>query len=612
LQSIYQTQVMCGICGIINLKNNPVSEEQLRSMMKVMKHRGPDDEGVLIKDNIALGFVRLSIIDLSYAGHQPMFSNDGHYAIIFNGEIYNYIELKEILKCNYSFRSNTDSEVLLAAYIRWGKNCLERLNGMFAFVILDTISMEIFGARDRFGIKPFYYTINNFNFIFASDIPSILTVLTDKPESNDSIIYDFMVYNRNDHNNQTFFKGIYKLQQGHQFQIVNNKLTINNWYRLEERVKNNISIYTSKLFVQDFSNSIKLQLRSDVPIGTCLSGGLDSSSITSMMQLNSSNPKLHAFSAVYGKGVQGDESDYIELYNKTRLNIHYAYPSSISLVNDMEHFQKAICEPLPNTSEYAEFKVMELAKKHCTVILNGQGADEIMAGYHYFFGYYFRDLLKQYKVFNLTTELFKYFSIHKSLLGLKSLSFAMHPKWFKNLNTSSLNQEFINMFSKNPNPIIDDFYTSANLQEFLIKHFKYKFEHNLLWADKSGMYFSLETRFPFLDHQLVEKTLASGITIQNGYTKFLLRDAMTGIVPDKIRNRVDKIGFQTPEKEWFKNTYFKEYFLDITHSGSFQSRLFFDKSKCQKVLDNFQKSGKYHREFWKWLSLELWMRKYID
>lgn len=604
---------MCGICGIINFNNEPVTEVPIRKMMYIMKHRGPDDEGVYIKENIGLGFVRLSIIDLSFAGHQPMFSKDGRYVIVFNGEIYNYIELREKLRDSYLFFSNTDTEVLLAAYLKWGKKCMDLLNGMFAFAILDTQKMEIFGARDRFGIKPFYYTVDNNRLVFASEIPPILSILDEKPKANNSIIYDFLVYNRTDHNRMTFFQDILKLQHGHQLEIINNKLTISRWYNLLEKVQNNnIAQYTSKMFSQDFSNSIELQLRSDVPVGTCLSGGIDSSSITSLVHQKSKNQNLHTFSAVYGKGIQGDESSFIELYENSSLNMHCTYPSARGLLSDMEHFHKALSEPIPNTSEYAEFKVMELAKEHCTVILNGQGADEIMAGYHYFFGYYFKDLLKQLKFRHLTSELFQYLSLHKSLLGIQSFGFALQPKWFKNINTTSLSKEFVKSYSLISNPIVDDFYSSACLQEFLIKHFEYKFEHHLLWADKSGMYFSIETRFPFLDHHLVENTLASGITIHKGQTKYLLREAMKGFVPEKIRNRVDKMGYQTPEELWFKDPAFKKYFIDIVNSSSFKSRLYFDNIQCQKSIDAYHKAGKYNREFWKWLNLELWCRKFID
>lgn len=604
---------MCGICGIINLDNNPVREHPIKMMMGKMKHRGPDDEGVYIKDNIGLGFVRLSIIDLSFAGHQPMISNDGRYVIVFNGEIFNYIEIRERLRGTYSFRSNTDTEVLLAAYISWGESCLDLLNGMFAFIILDTFTMNVFGARDRFGIKPFYYMLNEKQFIFASDIPPILAVLNDKPIPNKSIIYDFLKFNRTNHTYQTFFSNIRKLQHGQKFKIVKNILEENKWYDLEEKVSEKMQNgYSSSNFYSDFSRSIDLQLRSDVPVGTCLSGGIDSSAITSIVKTKESGQELHTFSAIYGNGIEGDENTFISLYDDKGLKMHSTIPTAETLISDLDRFNEALTEPLPNTSEYAEFKVMELAKQYCTVILNGQGADEILAGYHYCYGYFFRDLLKGFKIGTFSYELYKYLSRHKSTLGIKSLVFSAAPNLFKSRKDVWLNKDFSNFFGTNENPLLSDFYAAESLRQFLIRHFEYKFEHHLLWADKSGMYFSLETRFPFLDHNLVENTLASGITIKNGMTKYLLREAMNGSMPDQIVKRKDKTGFLTPEQDWFRNKFFKEFFLDTLSMESIISKEFLDKAIYKKSLNDYSKSGIYCKEFWKWLSLELWMRKYIQ
>jgi asparagine synthase (glutamine-hydrolysing) len=195
---------MCGISGIINFKQQPVQEQEIRLMMQKMKHRGPDDEGVFVDNNVGLGFVRLSILDLSPAGHQPMISDDKRFVIIFNGEVYNYIEIREELKTKYNFTTGTDTEVVLNAYREWGRSCLDKFNGMFAFVIYDITTKEIFGARDRYGIKPFYYYMDNERFIFASEIKSILPLIP--RAANDNAIYDYLLFNRTDHSVDTFFK----------------------------------------------------------------------------------------------------------------------------------------------------------------------------------------------------------------------------------------------------------------------------------------------------------------------------------------------------------------------------------------------------------------------
>ena len=211
---------MCGICGIINLNGKKAEEKNLHLMMKTMKHRGPDDEGVFLEDNLGLGFVRLSIIDLSPAGHQPMLSEDGNYVLVYNGEIYNYIELREELQVKgYIFRSKTDSEVLLNAYLEWGQECLHRFNGMWAFVIYNRLDKTIFAARDRYGIKPFYYLNTKEFFAFASEIPPLLNLLPGKPKPDYQSIFDYLVFNRTDQTERTFFSESKKLQHGHKFQI---------------------------------------------------------------------------------------------------------------------------------------------------------------------------------------------------------------------------------------------------------------------------------------------------------------------------------------------------------------------------------------------------------
>jgi asparagine synthase (glutamine-hydrolysing) len=604
---------VCGICGIINVNDNPVSTVSISEMMKTMKHRGPDDEGIFIDDNIGLGFVRLSILDLSPAGHQPMKSSDGNYVLIFNGEIYNYIELRNELKSKgYTFKSDSDSEVLLNAYIEWGDDVLNRLNGMFAFVIYNKVKKEIFGARDRFGIKPFYYINTGNQFIFASEIPSILSVCESRPKPNDKIIYDYLTYNRTNHTNETFFEDVLKLPHGQCVSITNGYVSTKKWYNLNDRVKKTEpKSFNEKDFLQEFSKSINLQLRSDVEVGTCLSGGLDSSAITSIV-LKNNTKALHSFSAIYDLGDSGDETPFINIYSDTSLRMHFTKPAADGLLQDIYNLHLAISEPIPNTSEYAEYKVMELAKKNCTVILNGQGADEMMAGYHYFYGYYFKELLLSFKLAKLVKEIYFYLSIHRSLFGLKSFLFSLNPRLYSKLKRNYLKSDFKNRFSDKKNPILDDFYNAKTLQEFLIKHFEYKFEHHLLWADKSGMHFSLETRFPFLDHNLVEKTLASGITIKNGWTKHLLRESMNGILPEKIRLRVDKMGFETPENRWFQTQEMKTFVEKILSTDKFKARPYFDNTKVDKVLNEYLNQNNYNPDIWKWLSLEIWFNLYID
>ncbi len=586
-------------------------------MMFSMKHRGPDDDGIFIKDYIGFGFVRLSIIDLSMAGHQPMVSTDKRYVIMLNGEIYNYIELREELKKKgYMFRSGSDTEVLLNCYINWGEDCLERLNGMFAFAVLDTFTNNIFAARDRFGIKPFYYYYDQDQFLFASDIPPLLTIADHKKEPEDSAIFDYLVFNRTNHSEKTFFKNIVKLQHGEKLTVKSGILKNIRWYSLPDQISHYQALeFKEKDFLEELKSSIELQLRSDVPVGTCLSGGLDSSSITSLVLNNRRDVDLHSFSAVYQKGQKGDETEYISEFREKNLKIHYAFPTDDSLLEDLNNLIASLSEPVPTTSIYAEYKVMELAKKHCTVLLNGQGADELMAGYHYFYGYYFRDLINTNSWGKFLNEIFQYIRTHKSLYGIKTLAFSLNPRSLRHFkNHDFINEGFYNTFYNSTNALFDDFYKSKNLKGFLINHFEYKFEHNLLWADKSGMQFSLETRFPFLDHNLVEKTLSipTDNYIKSGYTKVIMRNAMKGILPEKIRMRKDKVGFSTPESDWFKNKKLQTILEDVIESKSFCERGYFDAKQCGKEFQALKKYNKFNPEFWKWIHLELWFRKFID
>jgi asparagine synthase (glutamine-hydrolysing) len=378
---------MCGICGIIDLKEQPVTRRPIERMMQAMKHRGPDADGIFLHQNIGLGFVRLSILDLSPAGNQPMYSADGSLVLIFNGEIFNYLELrKELEGKGHRFMTQTDTEVVLAAYLEWGADCQENFTGMWAFAVYSKNDQTVFISRDRFGIKPFYYHLDENALIFASEIEPLLLVSDALRKPNDAIIFDYLILNRTNHTSQTFFKGIEKLQHGHFIQIRNNQISgPERWYDLGATTA--VGYEGAEEFKKDFIRSLKMQLRSDVPIGVCLSGGIDSSSIAASIARNFGRNDIHSFSAIYGKGVKGDESTYIDEFDGYIDNIHFTHPTLTSFLNDLDLFVSAQQEPVSSTSGYAEFKVMELAgDNNCKVLLNGQGVDEYLAGYHYFVG----------------------------------------------------------------------------------------------------------------------------------------------------------------------------------------------------------------------------------
>lgn len=608
---------MCGITGIVRLDGAAAEEAKVSSMMQKIKHRGPDDQGVFTHGQVSMGFVRLSILDLSPLGHQPMLDDTERYVITFNGEVYNYIELREELKAKgYTFRSNTDTEVILKSYIEWGKDFLHKLNGMFAIMIFDKETGEIFGARDRFGIKPFYYHNDGNQFTYASEIPPILEILDQPAEANEQCIFDYLVFNRTDQTDSTFFKGIRKLQHGHYIQINKDNVKMGRWYNLDNTRSD--AMKTAEDFRKMFSSSVGLRLRSDVPVGVCLSGGLDSSSIVSTLLHDYNTTELNTFSAVYGKGETGDESVFIDEYKTQLKNMHHVYPSADSLYADMHDFVKAHGEPVPSTGPYAQYKVMELAKEHVVVTLDGQGADEHLAGYHYFYGFFFKDLFRSFRWGKLIKEMASYVKYHKSLYGIKSfVYFMLSPSMMTKLRLSEkdyVSADFAKKYSGS-NAIAGNLYDAKNLNEALRNHFEYKLEHLLKWEDRNSMFFSLESRVPFLDNRLVEQVLSlkGDHVIRNGVTKSILRESMKGILPEKIRMRMDKTGFDTPEDDWFRSEKFNAFIEEMLQSEQFKNRGLVD---ADKALDLYRKHLKKEinisKEIWKWINLELWFREFID
>jgi asparagine synthase (glutamine-hydrolysing) len=606
---------MCGICGIVNFDKRSVSETQLSVMIQKMRHRGPDDEGMFIYKNVGLGHVRLSIIDLSSAGHQPMFSSDGRYCIIYNGEVYNYRELRQQLEHKYRFSSQTDTEVILYSFIEWGLGCLKKFNGMFTFVIYDTNTKRLFVARDRFGIKPFYYAVNNYDFVFASEVRAILPFLKNV-EANKKAIFEYLVYNRTDQGEYTFFEDIFKLPQGSYAIIEDSKLRIKKWYVLEENLDKPFE--SSDEFYETLKQSIRFRLRSDVPIGVCLSGGLDSSSITSVLLKEYNKYDLNTFSAVYGKGIQADESDFIIEYSSALKNMYYTYPTAESLMQDLKDFVECQCEPVATLGPYAQYKVMELARDHVKVTLDGQGADEELAGYHYFFGVYFKELLLTGKFRKALKEFESYLQKYRSLLAFKYLGLYMSPALLKDSIARHSHNFITDCFfrsCKKNSDIKNDLYNPKTLNESLLQHFHYKLEHLLKWEDHNSMWFSLESRVPFLDYNIVERTISlpPDQKINKAITKVILRDAMKGVLPEKIRKRTDKIGFATPWETWFRTNQFKIFIFDLINSRGFKERGYLNPQKCNEAF-KLHLVGKVDisKEIWKWISLELWFRIFVD
>ncbi len=627
---------MCGISGIINFDGKPVEPVLVNTMMDAMKHRGPDDQGVLIRKNIGLGFVRLSIIDLSDLGHQPMKDRSGRYFIIYNGEVYNFIEIrKELIKKGYLFNSNTDTEVVLYSYIEWGESCLERFNGMWSFCIYDLKEESLFLSRDRYGIKPLYFYHDKNQFIFASEIKSILKVVNNKLSPNQKSIYNYLVYNRTDYDDSTFFNEINKVGAAHcmkifiinksheykkfihdDYQGLSHNVYKRKWYDLSSRVNASGTFSDQDEYRNLLFSSIDLRLRSDVPVGVSLSGGLDSSSILS--RLIDKKLNLNTFSAVYGKNLKGDEKDYILEFKNSVKKMNFVQINQNDLFNDINKLLSChSSEPIVDPSIYANFKVFEEARKKVKVTLNGQGADEQLGGYMYFWGHYFKSLLKKGNLFKLGSEVVYNYKNQKNLSALNYLIYYLLPDLIKNkyrlTNADYLTDNFKqnNVKSKD---IIDLIDKSSNLQDSLIRHFNFKLQHLLKWEDINSMNFSIESRLPFLDFRLVEKTLAlnDDNILHKGQTKYILRKALKGYLPEKIRNRKDKVGFETPADIWFRNDNYKKIILDTIKSDHFKKMGIIDSNKAVNLYySHLNNKSNISRDIWKWINLDYWYKEHI-
>lgn len=636
---------MCGICGIINTKNS-IETDQLLSMTRVLRHRGPDDEGFLLSNttkseansyhhdetidsiknktprlennfdaNLGLGFRRLSIIDLSEKGHQPMQFEEAGLWIVFNGEIYNYIELHEELKqFGYKFNSKTDTEVILKAYHKWGEECVSKFNGMWAFAIWDSKNKKLFCSRDRFGIKPFYYHHDQQNqFLFASEIKAILQAIKSSPDKN--ILFDSFTSGYSDHNERTFFENIKQLRGGHNLILQNGNLSIYRYYNLESQPCFD-SFEKSKEQLQELLfDAVRIRLRSDVPLGYALSGGIDSSSIVGIASKINSGSN-NTFSMIY-PGDSVDESFYInKVIEKTGVNHNFVSPTPEDFLKDLDKFIWHQEEPFIGTSYFGEFKLRELIRKNnVTVSLEGQGADEIITGYTSLLFPYFFDLISKIRLKKIINEyghfnnyLGKPAGILKSYLlrNKKSDNKYLYKKY------PYLNSEYF-LEANSSADCFEPFNSGSHLNDELYKMLIYSsIPQQLVRADKNSMAFSVECRFPFLDYRLVEyaMNLSYDYKTKNGMTKYILREAMKDILPVEVYNRKDKIGFAIPDKS-FNSQNVKEFLYELLGNVKDDNIPFLNKRIF--IDEYFSKSGEniFDWKFWKVASVVLWQNKFF-
>lgn len=572
---------MCGLAGIFCSEGLAAScIEWVNRMNEIQAHRGPDDVGVYQDNFCIMGHRRLAIIDLSADGHQPFQSDDGRFQLVYNGEIYNYIELRDELKLlGWQFRTQTDTEVLLKAYLQYGKQCLSKFNGMFAFAIYDTESRRVFLARDRVGIKPLYYSIINSTLYFASEIKALLSLPILKPSVNYQSLFDYLIFNRTDVYDETFFSEIKRIPKGCYAYMCCDGLSIRNWWNPEDFLQKSdeaIDFTGIKNKISDLLiSAVKLRMRSDVPVGSCLSGGLDSSILIGILfEKEPVADGYPTFTAAF-KDHQLDETRYIDVLNQRYHFTNFrTYPTAESVYSSLSEFVYANDEPTTNPSFFSQYAVMQIAKEnHITVLLDGQGGDENFAGYQYFHGFNMYGLLKRRKMLAFGLELLKSLLRKQDRSAYQTLMFQLSPDRLKKqllLKTIPyVRPEFFYDFI-DTSRIYNEFFKVESLNHSLVRHFQYKLEHLLRMEDRNSMAFSLEARVPYLDYRLIEYLLGipGELKIKGGETKYLQKMALGAYTVPEILNRTDKIGFGTPGDEWMQTDSWRqltaESYRDLT------------------------------------------------
>lgn len=573
---------MCGLVVTVSFDGEPADPVLLARASTVLQHRGPDDWGLGLYGPVGFGFRRLAILDLSPAGHQPMESPDGRLAIVFNGEIYNYVELRaELEQRGRTFRSASDTEVLLQAYDEWGPDCVTRFNGMWAFVIYDRRARTLFVSRDRFGVKPLYRWSDGRRLVLASEIKAILATGWYQPSTNWEVAAKFLCRGHLDEDSQTFYAGINQVPAGSTLHVdLTGRTSERRFWSLSD-VNGDPPEDPVGTFRDLFEDAVRLRMRSDVPVGVCLSGGIDSNAIISMMAAlrgPEADYPLQAFSYI---PTEFSEAEYInESIARTGALLNELRTTPQELWDLMPKALWHYDEPVHSANALIGFQLMRLARsKGVTVILNGQGADEVNAGYHDYFTWYWNDLLRAGRWRRAGREIAEYARGHD--LPYSSLMAVAARSWLRTALAGLPGHAALRVARRRLSRYREEAPHAATwFDRELLRHLPprdatirtgslgnvlaYGVERRplplyLRVEDRNSMAHSVEARLPFLDYRLVSLafSLPNEWKLRGPWNKFLVREALKGVIAEPVRTRLDKMGFPTPSRRWFAGPWYE-------------------------------------------------------
>jgi asparagine synthase (glutamine-hydrolysing) len=630
-------------------------------MSDLLRHRGPDDFGLVLIDprggqaltlggpdtpaevfasghpyaphhghgnaktagfGVGLAHRRLAIVDLSAAGHQPMCDREARTWITYNGEIYNHVELRaELEALGDPFVSTSDTEVILSAYRRWGAGCLDRLNGMFAFALWDGARRELFCARDRFGVKPFYYQSDSTTLAFASEPKALILTQPRRIVARPAAVRDLLALDWVDHEVETFFAGLYQLPAGHYLTVGESGLKVARWWQLDpERRASGTSAEWERHFAELFTDAVRLRLRADVEVGSCLSGGTDSSAVVATAAAGMDRP-LHAFTCAYDEGPSYDERPFVrEVVAASGAISHLVVPDGSDLweVFDRMAFQQD--EPTAGPGLYSQWHVMALAQREgLRVLLDGQGGDETLAGYPRYLPLRLRDLLT---AGDLPAFLRLWGPVARRLGAAHTLALTIEP-WLPPPLVRPLRRAYgqgkdrvlaqgLKRIEPRRVPRPPREFATAVLRQQAFDTLQRLLPSLLRYEDRNSMAFSIETRLPFLDYRLVEFafSLPDSERLDGATTKAILRRALRDRIPKAVLERTDKMGFETPTDVWLRERFAPEVRRRLRRAGPWldwvEPRAL--EVELEAYLDGRRAIG---LQVWRWLSLESWARQWL-